>query len=136
VTSWLVDTSVAVPALVADHEHHRTCAEFVRTERPALGGHALVETYSVLTRLPFGLRLRPEQAVEVIGRAFPDQPQPSLEALRAFLRTVASMRLSGGSIYDALVALAARDNERGLATRDERAAPTYRAMSVSVLLVD
>lgn len=134
-SSWLVDTSVAVPALMVDHEHHAACADFVRAERPGLGGHASVETYSVLTRLPFGLRLAPTQAVEVIGGAFPDQPHPSKGA-RAFLATAAASGVSGGSVYDGLVALAARETGRGLATRDQRAIPTYRSLGVAVRVVD
>lgn len=135
-TSWLVDTSVAVPALVADHEHHRACAAFVRAERPGLGGHAVVETYSVLTRLPVGLRLSRAQAVEVIRRAFPEQPHPSLKAARAFVTTAAAAGIGGGAVYDALVALAAREAGRGLVTRDERAMSTYQTMGVPVHFVE
>ena len=133
--SWIVDTSVAVPALLVDHEDHPVCSRFVRSERPALGGHALVETYSILTRLPPGLRVTGAQAAEVIARNFPDQPQPSRSAVRSFLRAVASLGITGGAVYDALVALPAVDGGGTLATRDHRALQTYQLLGVDTHLV-
>jgi hypothetical protein len=45
----LVNTSVAVPLLVADHEHHRTVVDAVRNRTLGLAGHAAFETFSILT---------------------------------------------------------------------------------------
>lgn len=133
--AWLADTSVAVPAVLGNHESHAVCAAFVRDERPGLGGHARVETFSVLTRLPVGLRISARDAVDVLRRAFPDAPQASARALRGFLPLLVDHGIVGGAVYDALVALVARDTARALATRDERAAITYEALGVPTRIV-
>jgi len=43
--------------------------------------------------------------------------------------------LSGGSIYDALIALGAAEHGLRLTTRDARAARTYRSLGVAFELV-
>ena len=48
----LVDTSVAVALTVADHEDHEATIAAVGGRRLGLSGHAVFETFSVLTRLP------------------------------------------------------------------------------------
>src|SRR5690625_4811532 len=70
---WACDTSVAVAALDSTHEAHAACRQVLIQRRPALAGHAAFETYSVLTRLPLPLRLNANQAVLVLGKAFPAQ---------------------------------------------------------------
>lgn len=47
-----VDTSVAVPLLVRSHHDHGAVARWWSGQEITLSGHALAETYSVLTRLP------------------------------------------------------------------------------------
>ena len=54
-----LDTSVAIPYLVQSHEHHRAVTQWLRGRELRLAGHALVETYSVLTRLPGDARYLP-----------------------------------------------------------------------------
>lgn len=49
-TDVVLDTSVAVPLLVTSHVAHRAVSG-------ALAGHALHETYAVLTRLPGDARV-------------------------------------------------------------------------------
>ncbi len=44
-----IDTSVAVPLLVASHRHHGMVAMWAKSRNLGLSGHALAETYSVLT---------------------------------------------------------------------------------------
>ena len=65
---WVCDTSVALAALDPTHEAHPACRRAVVDLRPALAGHAVFETYSVLTRLPVELRLTADQAAAVNGR--------------------------------------------------------------------
>lgn len=50
--SLLVDTSVGVALSVGDHEGHASTLEALAGRRLGLAGHAVFETYSVLTRLP------------------------------------------------------------------------------------
>ncbi len=52
-----VDTSVAIPLLVQTHSAHHAVTRWWDHREIALSGHALAETYSVLTRLPGDLRL-------------------------------------------------------------------------------
>lgn len=47
-----VDTSVAVPLLVASHLDHLYVGAWPKDRVLSLSGHALMETYAVLTRLP------------------------------------------------------------------------------------
>ena len=47
-----VDTSVAIPLLVRSHHDHAAVVRWWGGQEVALAGHALAETYSVLTRLP------------------------------------------------------------------------------------
>ncbi len=52
----LLDTSTAIALVVEDHEAHWATLDAVRGRQLGLAGHAWFETYSVLTRLPPGLR--------------------------------------------------------------------------------
>jgi predicted nucleic acid-binding protein len=129
----LLDTSVAVALLVSDHSaHERTIAQLPRGSL-GLSGHAVFETYSVITRLP-NHRVSPAMARTLIAENF-----PSSVAYRATLDDldeISRASLAGGQVYDALVALAARSVGRTLLTRDERAMPTYLATGVDVVLLD
>ena len=58
-----IDTSVAIPLLVASHEAHDSVAQWAANRSLCLSGHALPETYAVLTRLPGGARVSPRDAV-------------------------------------------------------------------------
>jgi predicted nucleic acid-binding protein len=55
------DTSVLVPALLASHEFHTACHDSAGLIDSAVG-HALFETYAVLTRLPQPYTVTPTQA--------------------------------------------------------------------------
>lgn len=101
----------------------------------ALSGHALVETYSVLTRLPGDIRLEPADAARLLSERFevPMLLKPS-DANR-LPDILARLNIAGGAAYDAIVALAAMTNHRALATRDARALTTYQAVGVEVDVV-
>lgn len=133
---WACDTSVAVAALDPTHEAHPACRRALVELRPALAGHAMFETYSVLTRLPLPLRLSAGQAASVLAVAFPEDcwlDAPETRDLRARL---AGFDIVGGSVYDALVGQAAVTNHRTLLTRDRRAERTYRSLDVEYRFVD
>jgi len=49
--------------------------------------------------------------------------------------TLSRLGIAGGAVYDALVALAAREHRAALATRDARARGTYDAVGVEVIVV-
>ncbi len=126
------DTSVAVPLLVGSHEAHETVRFWASGRTLALSGHALAETYSVLTRLPGDARLAPADAARLIDENFVDGLALSQHRSAEIHRELARLGISGGATYDALVALAAREHDAHLATRDARARPTYEAVGVRV----
>lgn len=128
--AWACDTSVAIAALDPNHEHHTRCRRWVVEQRPALSGHAVFETYSVLTRLPPPLRLTAGQAAGALSVAFPTTCWPRQERLDDLPDRLGRIGVVGGSVYDALVGQAALDNGRILLTRDRRAERTYRALGV------
>ena len=127
---WAVDTSVAIASLDASHEAHEPCREVLVRRRPALAGHALFETLSVLTRLPAPFRLSPRSAVAVLERAYPERSWLSKEDQAALLPELARAGLGGGAVYDAVVGWSARSAGQTLITRDRRAERVYWALDV------
>jgi len=130
-----VDTSVAVPLLVRSHRDHAAVVRWWDGQQVALSGHALAETYSVLTRLPGDARLAPADAARLLGARFAPPLLLSGANARKLPDTLSRLGIAGGAAYDALVALAAREHEVALATRDGRAKGTYNAVGVEVIVV-
>ena len=127
-----LDTSVAIPLLVSTHQAHAAVVTWWDGREVALSGHALVETYSVLTRLPGDVRLTPQDAARLLDERFAPPLVLGARASRALASTMASVGVAGGSVYDALVALTAAEHGCTLATRDARAMSTYEAVGVDV----
>jgi predicted nucleic acid-binding protein len=134
-TAVAVDTSVAVPLLVQTHQSHETVVRWWDGQQLALSGHALAETCSVLTRLPGDLRVAPADADRLLEERF-EPPLLLGKRLAGRLPQVLGERgIAGGAVYDALVALAAREHGADLATRDARAKDTYEMIGVRVVVV-
>jgi predicted nucleic acid-binding protein len=130
-----VDTSVAVPLLVRSHQHHADVVRWWDGQEITLSGHALAETYSVLTRLPGDARLSAEDAVRLLDARFTAPLTLSGPRAGKVHATLSRLGIAGGAVYDGLVALAARQHGLALATRDARARGTYDAVGVKVILV-
>jgi predicted nucleic acid-binding protein len=130
-----VDTSVAVPLLVRSHQHHAEVARWWNGQELALSGHALAETYSVLTRLPGDARLAADDAVRLLDARFTTPLVLSGGHARKLHATLSRLGIAGGAVYDGLVALAAKEHGVPLATRDARARGTYDAVGVKVIVV-
>lgn len=128
------DTSVAVPLLVQTHHAHAAVARWWDGREVALSGHALAETYSVLTRLPGGLRLAPADAARLIAERFVEPLVLGPEVARRLPEVLSRLGIAGGAVYDALVALAAVEHGASLATRDARAKSTYETVGVDVVV--
>ena len=130
-----LDTSVAVALLVRTHSAHDAVVNWWGGRDLALSGHALIETYSVLTRLPGDIRLAPADAVLLLSSRFgaPLLLGPADSARLPEL--LAGLGVAGGAVYDAVVGLAAARNGCVLATRDARAKITYDAVGVDVDVV-
>ena len=131
----LLDTSTAVALVVEDHEAHVATLAAVRGRRLGLAGHAWFETYSVLTRLPAGLRRSPADALRVLARNFPASGFLGEAEAADVGGELARLVISGGSVYDALVAAAARQHRLPLVSADARARPVYEALGVELEVV-
>jgi toxin FitB len=130
-----VDTSVAIPLLVRSHRDHAGVTRWWDGQEVALSGHALAETYSVLTRLPGDARLSPADAARLLAERFSAPVVLSRKQAVKLPDTLSRLGLAGGAVYDALVALAAQEHGAALATRDARARGTYDAVGVTVIVV-
>ncbi len=130
-----VDTSVAVPLVVQTHVAHQLVVEWWGGRSVSLSGHALVETYSVLTRLPGDVRLSPDDAVRIISERFAPPLVLHTTTWAALSEVLAGLGVAGGAVYDGMIALAAAEHEYTLATRDQRARATYELVGVAVELV-
>ncbi|WP_114558772.1 type II toxin-antitoxin system VapC family toxin [Desertihabitans aurantiacus] len=128
----LVDTSVAVALLTADHRHHQQVFAAVAERRLGLAGHAAFETFSVLTRLPAPARRTPASAARLIEANFPHSVFLGAERAQVLVEDLAASGVAGGAVYDALVAAVCIEHGRRLVTRDQRALGTYRALGADV----
>jgi toxin FitB len=130
-----VDTSVAVPLLVRSHHDHADVVRWWNGQEIALSGHALAETYSVLTRLPGDARLSPADAARLLTARFASPLVLGSSPARKVPDTLSRLGIAGGAVYDALVALAAKQHGVALATRDARARGTYDTVGVEIIVV-
>ncbi len=131
----LVDTSVAVALVVADHVAHEAVVDALRGRRLGLSGHAFFETYSVLTRLPGHARRDPEDVGRALAHNFPESRFLGADDAARLAKRLATLQISGGSVYDALVGEAAARAGLPLATRDERAMDVYGVLDVNIRLI-
>lgn len=113
---FLPDTSVLVAACQGQHPRHGSAWTELETrledgERMLLATHALVETYSVLTRLPPPLRLSPAMAEGIVRRGFIVNGEVvtlTADEYLGLLDTLAASGVAGGRTYDALIAATAK----------------------------
>jgi predicted nucleic acid-binding protein len=106
-----LDTSVIVAGLQSWHAHHEVTSALLievlaSEEEVVIPLPALVEAYSVMTRLPAPRRLPPAKALEMLESSFAGRVR--IVALPAdagwrFLRDIAEEGVAGGATYDAHV---------------------------------
>jgi predicted nucleic acid-binding protein len=107
------DTSVVIAGFLNWHDFHVRALQALRkvmTERSLLIPFpVLVESYSVLTRLPSPHRLRPEAAHELLKGSFSGARVAGLSSRKAwtFLDDCVASAIVGGRIYDAVIATTA-----------------------------
>ena len=129
------DTSVIVPSLISWHPLHRLAASHLANVQ-RLPAHALAESFSVLTRLPAPLAIRPEQARRLLAHSFPDDPITlSAAGYRETIRRLAEADIGGGRTYDAVVAATAVEAGTCLVTADRRALATYALIGAEYQLL-
>jgi len=130
-----VDTSVVVAGFASWHEAHHAAATAL-ARRPRVPAHVLVEAFSVLTRLPPPHRSSADLVATFLSERFKETPLtlPAREHV-ALLQEAAVSGLSGGSIYDALIAVTVRHAGATLLTRDQRARAIYDRMRIPYEMV-
>jgi predicted nucleic acid-binding protein len=106
------DTTILVAAVLEEHEHHESSFSALSTARPSsafCAAHNLAETYATLTRYPGKQRLSPDQALlalDVYENRLAVVSLDSREYLAA-IRKFAALEITGGTIYDGLIAACA-----------------------------
>ena len=131
----VIDSSVAIAAFASWSTVH-DAAQHVLDEGPRLPTHAALETYSVLTRLPPPHRAPAEHVRRFLHEEFP-APWLTLPRRRHYelIADLADAGITGGAVYDALIAAVARSHRGTLVSCDQRAATTYEAMDAKVRLI-
>lgn len=126
-----LDTSVVVAALLGWHDAHEVSRR--ASVGNAVPAHVMIETYSVLTRLPAPHRLSSEVAGSLLQAWFPPPRVlvPPNDLSRSLIERFVDADVAGGAAYDALVGLTAVSHGLELVTRDVRAARTYDAIGVA-----
>ena len=131
-----VDTSVVVAAFATWHQGH-PAAVAVLARRPRIPAHALIESFSVLTRLPLPHRGPAHLVRQFLAEQFDAVPLILPGALfHALLARAIDSNLIGGAIFDALIAETAKHAGATLLTRDKRAIPTYEKLAARFELVN
>ena len=109
-----LDSSVIVAALTSWHRKREAAAAAVEKALGSRSGviipiHALLEAYSVMTRIPALFRLLPAEAWELLSRNFAHVRLAMLpaSAIWPLLAALSSADLGGGSMYDAAILAAA-----------------------------
>lgn len=134
-TPLALDTSVAVPLVIQTHRAHKTVTAWLAGRQVAIAGHALAETYSVITRLPGDIRVLPVDAARLLRERFAPPLLLDISTKAALPDILSDHEIAGGAVYDAMVALAALEHGYILATRDARAQGTYAALGAEVVVV-
>ena len=130
-----VDTSVVVAGLSPWHDRHDDCRS-VLEGKPTIAGHALVESFSVLTRLPVPYRVSASLAAQLLTANFAEPPLAlTPQQVTRFVGFLPQQRVIGVAVYDALIAATARDARATLVTLDARAARTYLAVGADTRLI-
>lgn len=122
----VADTSVAVAGFAEWHEWHAAARRSLR-RGARLVAHSALETYSVLTRMPPPNRVAGEAVRDFLDRSFPD-PYLILRPpdQRSLVARLVEIDVTGGAVYDGLIALTAASVGASLVTCDRRAGETYR----------
>lgn len=123
------DTSVLVAAFASWHEHHDLAfAAIGRLD--AVVAHCLLETYSVLTRLPAPHRMVADVVASYLDQTFGRHEAVALlgSEQQSLVGACVVQGIAGGSVYDALIAATCARANLKLLTLDSRARQTYKLL--------
>ena len=134
------DTSVLVSGFTAYHPFFAVSepALIEVREEGGMAAHTMAEAYSVLSAPGGVYRAEPalvlEYLKELLGGSTPIQPRAAsyVEALEDLVRH----GRGGAPVYDALIALTARDAGATLISLDRRAKPIYELCGVEFQFLD
>lgn len=106
------DTTVLVAAVLEEHEHHERSFAALSTANSSsafCAAHNLLEVYATLTRYPGKQRLSAGQALLALSAIENQLTVVALEAkdYLAAIRRFAALGITGGTIYDGLIAASA-----------------------------
>jgi toxin FitB len=132
----VADTSVIVAAALKSGAGHDQSREALLASSAGAAGHAWIESFSVLTRLPPDVRLSGAHATKLLNSVVPETRNLGADDHLRFVQWITHSSVVGGAVYDALVGWAAKCADLPLLTRDARALPTYRQLEIEVLLID
>jgi predicted nucleic acid-binding protein len=112
----LFDTSLIVSGIVESHPLHAKCLPWLQRAKAGeaecfVVSHTLAETYAVLTTLPVKPRISPLVAQRLIDNNLQGIARIVPLTLVDYWNTIqrmTEMGLSGGTVYDALIATVAR----------------------------
>jgi predicted nucleic acid-binding protein len=134
------DSSVLVAGFVVEHRFHDAAAAALAEVRAGgcLVAHTTAEAYSVLSAPGGVYRAEPGVIVEFLDELLegsgPIQPRPA--TYREALGLLSVKGRGGAVIYDALIALTARDAGTTLISLDRRARVTYELCGVEARFLD
>jgi predicted nucleic acid-binding protein len=126
---------VLVPALLSWHPGHRESRSAILDRVSSIPAHVLVETYSVLTRLPAPHRIDPKTAAAAIGAISLNVCALPPAVHQDLVVRLADSGIRGGGVYDAVVGATALHNQLTLLTRDRRARQIYDVVGVRYSLL-
>jgi len=112
----LFDTSLIVSGIVESHPLHVKCLPWLQRAKTGeveciVVSHSLAETYAVLTTLPVKPRISPLVAQRLIEANLQAMARIVPLTIADYWNTIqrmTEMGLSGGTVYDALIATVAR----------------------------
>jgi toxin FitB len=131
------DSSVVIAALGQWHPAHEASRAAIAGGERRLVGHVAFEATSVLSRMPEPYRMMPTVVMDALER-ISTSPWLTLDASsqRSCLRRAVAEGLSGGDLYDALIAATAAEHGATLLSADRRAREAYEAMGVDMAFLD
>ena len=126
------DTSVLVAAFASWHEQHAVAASAV-ANLDFVVARCLLETYSVLTRLPAPHRIAAHIASAWLRVGFGSARVVALPPVDhgKLVQTCAEQGVTGGAVYDALIAATSSRYGGSLLTLDARARGTYARLGAA-----
>lgn len=132
----VVDTSVIVRAITCTEPREVARLRDVIAESSTAVAHVLAEAYATLTRLPQPYRVSPEACLRFLDSAFPLTPLTlSSEGYLRVLRFAGELSISGGAIYDLLIAQTAAEHDAALLSLDARAASNYARVGTNYTIL-